>query len=259
MRHFSILIAALLLTASLFTSSCTRIDAAHEGILVAQYGTDKGQGVSTCSGTVWYNPWSTDVFEYPMNVETVDYEPFTVNAKDGSIFQVDPILSYNLIRGKGAEIFRKYRKDITTLEQGVIRNYVKDAFKNVFNTYTTDAILSQRQKFDNEVTALLKSELEKEGFEVDQITFGMAYPESITKAIEAKNTAVQQAQQAQNQLVKDSIDGRRKIIVAQAEKTANELKQSSLTPLLIQQQFIERWDGSSPLYNQAPQFFKNVQ
>lgn len=43
-----------------------------------------------------------------------------------------------------------------------------------------------------------------------------------------------------------------------AEAQANELKQRSLTPLLIQQQFIEKWDGKTPLYGSSPTFFKNV-
>ncbi len=49
------------------------------------------------------------------------------------------------------------------------------------------------------------------------------------------------------------------IVQAEAEKKANELKQQSLTPLLIQQQFIDKWDGRTPLYGSSPTFFKNVQ
>jgi len=33
---------------------------------------------------------------------------------------------------------------------------------------------------------------------------------------------------------------------------------ASLTALLIQQQFIEKWDGKTPLYGQTPAFFKSV-
>jgi hypothetical protein len=49
------------------------------------------------------------------------------------------------------------------------------------------------------------------------------------------------------------------IVQAEAEKKANELKQQSLTAMLIQQQFIEKWDGKTPLYGSSPTFFKNVQ
>lgn len=249
----------LIAATALFVQSCTRIDAANEGILVAQYGTDKGTGVSLVSGRVWYNPMTQDVYEYPVFVQTVDYEPFTLNSKDGSIFEVDPVVSYKIVRGKSPEIFSKYRKDIEEIQGSVLRNYTKDAFKNVFNNYTTDDILSKRQKFDNEVTGLLRAELEQEGFYVEQLTFGLKYPETITAAIDAKNKSVQQALQARNELIKDSIDAQRVVIRARAEKEANELKQQSLSPMLIQQQFIEKWDGKTPLYGSAPTMFKTVQ
>ena len=39
---------------------------------------------------------------------------------------------------------------------------------------------------------------------------------------------------------------------------ANKLKQQTLTPLLVQQQFIEKWDGKTPLYGNVPTLFKTV-
>ena len=66
------------------TSCVERIDAGCEGILVNLYGDDKGIGeVALCTGWVWYNPMTKQVFEYPTYVQTIDYEPFTINAKDG--------------------------------------------------------------------------------------------------------------------------------------------------------------------------------
>ena len=75
-------------------SSCTRIGAGHEGVLVRLYGGDKGvQDVSLVTGRVWSNPFTEDVHEFTVFVQTADYEPFTVNAKDGSVFTVDPTIT----------------------------------------------------------------------------------------------------------------------------------------------------------------------
>ena len=38
------------------------------------------------------------------------------------------------------------------------------------------------------------------------------------------------------------------IIEAEAEKTANELLQKSLTELILRQQWIEKWNGIVPMY-----------
>lgn len=243
-----------------FASSCTRIDAGHEGILVKQYGSEKGvQDIVLVTGRVWYNPLTEIVFEIPTFVQTVDYPAFTVNAKDGSVFIVDPTISFRVVEGKSPAIFKKYRKPLDEIINTTIFNYVKDAFRIQFNTYTTDSIISKRQAFENSVQNFLLTELNKEGFNMEQLTSGIQYPEVITQAIDAKNRAVQEAMQVENELKVAEANARKLIVQAESEAKANLLRQQSLTPLLIQQQFIEKWDGKTPLYGSSPTFFKNVQ
>lgn len=241
-------------------SSCTRIDAGHEGIRVKQYGTGKGvQDIALVTGRVWYNPFTEDVYEFPVFVQTADYEPFPVNAKDGSQFSVDPTITYRVTAGKSPDIFKKYRKDIEDIQESTLYNYVKDAFRIQFNKYTTDSMISNRENFEAAVQKQLGEELKKEGFELEQLTSGINYPQTIEQAINAKNTATQRAIQAENELRVTEANARKMIVQAEAEAKANQLRQQSLTPLLIQQQFIEKWNGSTPLYGSAPVMFKNVQ
>lgn len=100
--------------------------------------------------------------------------------------------------------------------------------------------------------------LDKEGFQLEQMTSGIQYPESITQAINEKNAAVQQAMRVENELKIAEAQARKLIVQAEAEAKANELRKLSLNNLLIQQQFIEKWDGKTPIYGNAPAFFKNV-
>lgn len=241
-------------------ASCTRIDAGHEGILIKQYGTDKGvQDVSLVTGRVWYNPLTEDVEQYATFVQTVDYEAFGVNAKDGSSFSVDPTLSFNIVSGNSPRIFTKYRKSLDEVSKTTIFNYVKDAFRLQMNKYTTDEIVSNREKFENDVQKTLSEVLDKEGFKLEQLTSGLQYPQIIVDAVNSKNKAVQEAMKVENELRLVEAQAKKMIVQAEAEKKANELKQQSLTPMLIQQQFIEKWDGKTPLYGSSPTFFKNVQ
>lgn len=242
-------------------SSCTtRIDAGHEGILVKQYGSDKGvQDVSLVTGRVWYNPFTEDVEEYPTFVQTVDYDAFGVDAKGGGSFLVDPTLSFNILPGNSPNIFKKYRKDLDEVAETTILNYVKDAFRLQMNKYTTDEIVGNREQFENAVQNNLAEALKKEGFHLEQLTSGLQYPQAIVDAVNEKNKMIQETMGAKNKLMKDSIEAQSKLINARAEKAANDLRQSSLSPLLIQQQFIEKWDGSTPLYGSSPVLFKNLQ
>ncbi|MBO9638521.1 prohibitin family protein [Siphonobacter aquaeclarae] len=251
----------LLLVAAVGTLySCTRIDAGHEGIRVKQYGSDKGvQDVVLVTGRVWYNPLTEDVYQSPLYVQTADYEAFTVNAKDGSVFTVDPTISFRIEAGRSPHIFTKYRKEIEEITKTTLLNYVKDAFRIQMNKYTTDELISNRQQFENDVQKTLDSSFKSDGFHLEQLTSGLGYPETIVAAINAKNEAVQQAMRVENELRVAEAQARKKIVEAEADAKANELRQRTLTPLLIQQQFIEKWDGKTPLYGNSPTFFKNVQ
>lgn len=255
MKQF--IIIAILASSAL--ASCTRIDAGYEGILIKQYGTEKGvQDVSLVTGRVWYNPFTEDVEQYPTFVQTFDYEPFNVNAKDGSEFTVDPTISFFIEQTNSPRIYKKYRKEIEEVCTTTIYNYVKDAFRLQMNKYTTDEIVSTREKFENDVQKSLAETLKAEGFKLEQLTSGLKYPQTIVDAVNSKNKAVQDAMKVENELRVAEAQAKKLIVQAEAEKKANELKQTSLTPMLIQQQFIEKWDGRTPLYGNAPLLFQNV-
>lgn len=242
-------------------SSCDyeRIDAGHEGILVNLYGDDKGVGdISMCTGAVWYNPFTQSVYEYPTFVQTVDYEPFTINAKDGSEFTVDPTISLKIVDGKSPIVFKKYRKELSEVINGTLYNYVKDAFRIQLNNFTTDYIVSNRDSIENAIERYLSAALLRENFQLEQLTSGLKYPETIVKAVNAKNEAIQRAQQAQNEVAVAEANAKKLIVAAQAEAEANRLKQQALTPQILEKMWIEKWDGKLPVYGQVPTLFRDI-
>lgn len=228
-------------------SSCERIDAGHEGIMVNLYGSDKGvDGTSLVTGMVWYNPWSTAIYEYPTYVQTVDYDPFTVNAKDGSEFTVDPTVSLKIADGKSPIVFKKYRKELNEVIEGALYNYVKDAFRIQLNKFTTDDIVSKRDSIETAIEHHLILALEKENFQLEQLTSGLKYPQTIVDAVDLKNKAIQQAMQVENEVKVAEAQAKKLIVAAEAEKKANELRQQALTPAILQKMWIEKWDGTVP-------------
>lgn len=253
-------LSAFAILGIIFVISCTeRIDAGYEGIKVKLYGSEKGvQDVSLVTGRVWYNPLTESVYEFPTYVQTIDYAAFTVNAKDGSVFSVDPTLSFKVKDGQSPMIFKKYRKDIIHITETTMYNYIKDAFRIEFNKYTTDSIISNRESFEFAIQTHMNKLLTKEGFQLEQMTSGISYPQSITEAINEKNAAVQQAMRVENELKVAQAEARKLIVLAESEAKANELRKLSLNSLLIQQQFIEKWDGKTAIYGNAPSFFKSV-
>jgi len=228
-------------------SSCERVDAGYEGILVNLYGSDRGvDDVNLVTGWVWYNPFSQDVYEYPTYVQTVDYPAFTINAKDGSEFTVDPTISLKIVDGKAPIIFKKYRKKVKDIINGPLFNHVRDAFRIQLNKFTTDEIVSMRDSLEKAVEKQLVKTLSKENFQLEQLTSGLKYPETIVAAVNAKNKAVQEAQKAANEVLVAEAQAKKLVVQAEAEAEANRLRTQALTPAVLQKAWIDKWDGSIP-------------
>ena len=184
------------------------------------------------------------MYEYPTFVQTVDYPAFTINAKDGSEFTVDPTISLKIVDGQASPIFKKYRKEVPDIIKGPLFNHVKDAFRIQLNKFTTDEIVSMRDSLEKAVEKQLVTTLNREGFQLEQLTSGLKYPQTIVDAVNAKNEAIQQAQEAENVVKVAEAQAKQLVVQAEAEATANRLRAQALTPAILQQEWINKWDGA---------------
>jgi regulator of protease activity HflC (stomatin/prohibitin superfamily) len=254
--------------------SCERIDAGHVGVKVNQYGDNKGvSDVTEVTGMVFYNPITHSIYEFPTFIQHKEYtgdNSFVVNSKDGSEFHVSPIINYSVQREKVPQIFAKYRRSLEQIEEGFLKTAVFDAFRLATNKYTADELIGNRQGYEVEVRKILENQLLKEGFIVNQFTSNLVYPETFKTAIEAKNNAVQAALRAENEVKTAEAQAKIKVATAEgnaqalltsakAEAEANRMKQQTLTPLLIQLEYVQKWDGKLPVYGEVPQLFRNIQ
>jgi len=258
-------LGGLLLLLIMLSNSCERIDAGHVGVKVNLYGDGKGiDDITEVTGIAFYNPFSQKIYEFPTFVQHKEYtktedmdESFVVNSKDGSEFHVSPIINYSVKREKVPYIFGKYRRDLSSIEEGFLKTTIYDAFRMIANSYTADEMVSQRQNFENKVRHLLDSALVPEGFIISQMTSNLGYPKQFKDAIIAKNNAIQLGLTAENRVKTAQAEAKIKVATAEgnaqamltqarAEAESNRLKQSTLTPMLLQQMWIEKWNGVLP-------------
>ena len=241
-------------------TSCTVVDSGEIGIKFHKWSSSKedyGGVEGTCKGWVFYNPITTSVFTYPTYIQRKNYEPFNVNAKDASTFQMDPTIAYRIEPEKATQIFVKYRKGIEDLESGYIRTCIYEAYRTCANKYTSDSLMSSRANFESDVRRRLENSLQAEGFIVEEFTSQITPPESLAQMINEKNAAVQSALKAANK-VKEA-EANAKIAIAEAQGSADAMKikadaevyynrtiAARLSPLIIQEDWIEKWNGTVP-------------
>lgn len=262
-KHIITLVAIALIIIIMPTTivRCTRVDSSEVGIRFNKLSlTEQGKlDASPVTGYVFYNPITTAVNTYPTFVQRVDYEPFTVNTKDAAIFTMDPTMAYYLNRDKAAEVFFKYRKSLEEIQEGYMRTVIYDAYRVTANAYTSDELMANRVNFEQEVRIMLDSTLTQEGFTVTEFTSQITPPESLRKMIDAKNAAVQAALKAENEVKQAEANAKIAVAKAQGEAKAMKIKadaeayynrtiSASLSPIVIQEDFIEKWDGKLPTY-----------
>lgn len=259
-----IVIFMLLSIFALMSIGCSeRIDAGHAGIKVNKYGSDKGvDDVSLVTGRVWYNPITTEIYEYPTFVQNATWaqdRSISTEMKGGLAVNFSVGLNYTITDSSAPAIFKKYRKTLKEVQEGFIYKQVSDSFNNIASQYTIEYFIDNKIVVLNEIRNDVKLRLEKEGFNVETLTLLGApqYSPMIAKSIEDKIKATQLAEQKVRELEQAKADAEKAKAVAQGQADAKVIKAEgdakairvvteSLTPEYIKYSEIGKWDGKLP-------------
>jgi len=135
------------------------------------------------------------------------------------------------------------------LNDRIIQPVVSNAIKAVVAHYNAEDLVEKRDEVRGHIEDLIRKNLKPYRVNVDldgvSIT-NFAFSPDYEKAIEQKQVAQQRAQQAEYELQQAKVEAERQIAQAQGQAEAQKLLQQTLTPQLIQQQAIQKWDGHLP-------------
>jgi regulator of protease activity HflC (stomatin/prohibitin superfamily) len=177
-------------------------------------------------------------------------------------------LSYYIQQDKVPHFYVKYRSDdLNHFTHGILRNIARDAFNEVAANYGVDDINGPKlSDFLHEVKTKINEQVTNEGVVIDQFGFleTPRLPQSYQEAMLNKQTAIQTAQQKENELRATQAEAAKQIAAAEGEAKArvaraegeakaNTVLANSVTDRLltlrkldIQQQAVDRWNGSVP-------------
>lgn len=162
-------------------------------------------------------------------------------------------LNYHMNPDKLEEIYTKTGLD---LEGNLIDPRIQEVVKAVTAKYQADKLLLQREQVKSEIETLLKASLAPYHIIVEavQIT-DFKFSEQYDAAIEAKQTAEQNAQKAKNDLERIKVEAEQKIATAQAEAEAIRIQSEAIKAQggegYVQLKAIEKWNGQLPTYTGA--------
>lgn len=239
----------------------SKIDAGSVGLKVNLTGDNRGVSKSTyVSGWIMYNTFTSDLKEYQTTQQTIEYPEQSVITKGGFAATIHPSFNYSVVPGNVANMFQNLRLELKEIEQGWLKNAITSSINDVANIWEVDSIFNHRAAFEAAIVAECNKRVSK-WFTVSQLKTNIIPPASLQSAIEGKTRAIQEAQaaiqrkqvaeaEAQEKIAIAKGDSAQAVISASGKAKANSLLQQSLTPMLLQQKWIEAWkDGGSKVPN----------
>ena len=153
-------------------------------------------------------------------------------------WHIDPIGANKVFQQVGDE------QQIIT---GIITPAVSEVLKAATSKKTAEEIITLRTQLKEEIDTNLKKRLGTYGLIVDDVSLvNFAFSPEFSKAIEAKQIAEQEAKQAEFSAKKATQEAQAEINRAKGQAEAQRLQRQTLTPPLLQQQAIDKWDGHFP-------------
>ena len=157
---------------------------------------------------------------------------------DGLTVKLDATIFYSLQQAKVAQIFKEIGPDV---EDKILRSEIRASLRDAAaSLQATELYTSKRQSFVDQVTKTLKASFEARGINMEQMLLrNVLLPDQITKAINDKIAADQEAQKMAFVLLKEKQEAERKRIEAEGQAKAQQIVSASLTPQIIEFQRIQ--------------------
>ncbi len=134
-----------------------------------------------------------------------------------------------------------------SLVQRILQPAVSNAVKSVTAQYNAEDLVARRDIIRAQIEQHVQSSVKNYRILVDNANIvDFEFSAQYANAIEQKQVAQQHAQQAQYDLQKAQVVAQQKVVEAEAQSKAQALLKETITPIIVQQEAIAKWDGHLP-------------
>lgn len=204
-------------------------------------------------------PFIESVRTMSVRTQSVIYErenPLASASSDLQDVSIASVTNYHVDPTKVVELYVQY-KTLEAFEESVIRPAVRDTVKATASQFTAADLVTKRAEFASKVAITLNERLADTYVLVEQSNItDLQFSESFSRAIEAKVTAVQEAEAAKNTLERIKYEAQQTIETAKATAESQRIQAQSLAAQggedYVALKAIEKWDGHYPTTYMGP-------
>lgn len=153
-------------------------------------------------------------------------------------------VNYKVMNSYSASVYKNIGMDY---ESVIIIPAVQECVKAVTARFTAEELITNRQNVSDLMSEQLKEKIGSYGIDVQIFNIiSFDFTEEYNAAVEAKQTAQQNALKAEQDLQRVKVEAEQTVAEAQAEAEAYRLKSEQITPEVLLMSYIDKWDGKLP-------------
>lgn len=229
--------AAVLVVAA---SSVKIVPAGHTGVQVHLGSVSE---VVLPEGMHFVTPFVTQVVNMDNRVLKSEAES-TSASKDLQNVSSTIAVNYRLQQDSAASVYRNIGRNY---EEVIIQPAILESVKAVTAQFTAEELVTERQNVSDLMKENLSEKISPYGITVELFNIiSFDFSEEFNAAIEAKQTAQQNALKAEQDLRRVEIEAQQEIEKAKAEAESYRLKNQEITDNTLKMAWIEKWNGELP-------------
>jgi regulator of protease activity HflC (stomatin/prohibitin superfamily) len=176
------------------------------------------------------------------------HSPASAGTKDLQTVATEVALNYHLDSDRLADTYTRVGLDV---EGKIIDPRIQEIVKAVIARFSAEQLLTQREDVKQEIAMGLRTSLAAYNIVVEDIQItNFSFSQAFDAAIEAKQTAEQNALKATNDLERIKVEAQQKIAMAEAEAETIKIQAQAIKEQggaeYVQLKAIEKWDGHLP-------------
>lgn len=221
-------------------SSMHQVPAGHTGV-VTQFGAVQETVLS--EGLHFTAPFITNVVTIDNRVLKAEVDCSSAS-KDLQTVSSTISVNYRIAPTKSAEVYKNIG---SSYQEVIVIPAIQETVKAITAKYTAEELITERQSVGDQMRDLLSEKISSYGFNIEVFNvINFDFSAEFNAAIEAKQTAQQNALKAEQDLARIKIEGEQKIEQAKAEAEAYRLKSAEITDKMIQMEIVNKWNGELP-------------
>jgi len=223
----------------LIFSSYTVVDAGHSGVMVT-LGRVSDDVLS--EGFHYKKPFVAKVVQIDNRVTKTEVES-NAASKDLQSILLKVSVNYRVISSASAKIYKNVGSDFANV---IVNPAIQECVKSVAAKYNAEQLITNRTVVSSEMEKEISQKINHYGLNIEVFNIiNFEFSEEFNKAIEAKQTAQQQALKAEQDLARIKVEAQQMVEKAKAESESEsyQLKNQQITDKIIMMKFVDKWDS----------------